>query len=1226
MQQGHDDRHLVISMSERPKWRVFVSSVDRGDFSEYRRNVKEAIEALGHDPVVMGITEPSMAVAPQQACLGAIAECDVVILLLGRHYGDDSTGKSPTHQEWEHARDIGKPILVFKEDVNSSEIEERQREFISEVSDFESGRFRTSFATSRDLLLVVVGALNRHAEQSLLDAGSDPSAGLPPGCRERLDLLRSSDLQTATRMTALMVAPSSRQAGALARLVDEPPEWLRDASFAAWETLASFLDSYGLDGGTRAWERAIERGSPSSTVHLAHLAGVAIESGDTAAAEGYVAGMPPDRPLTLVMREVIGGNLSGAVDLVLGSRLHESGDDEEALHCVMVLTVAYAELEQFDTGREMLRSANERFPGRGSLLFHQAVMTALLAEQTGIDAAASYELFDAVVEGALQARGLLREWQGQSEKAAALAMKASLALDDPRRAIVIGAVAPDGGATERESAYPDVQLLLAQAWLMLGQPERIDTLNLRSVEQPDAAYIAAMQAHAAGDVSAPSRLRRAVDQAHDEDSLRRALLGLAFCGQTDDDRAAELPDKDSAFLRALAASTREDHEVVLRELAPYCFDSAMHADRFARSQFETGHHDEAVATLLDAAEHLGSDSLRVTAAEFLFDQNKLEESEQIAQEVLGRLPKGIHKRRAQRLLFYVAERRQDWRAMESRARAWVDDFPEDSEAPWRVVYALHHQVLNRQAWAYISARSLVPIDEHTAALSIVVANSADMIRHDVDSVLDLAEQYRDSELVLGRALLTIAMQGEDFELDDSQQERCAALQEAYFAQFPDGSTLQQQSFENQEEFAAAMRQFVQNRAVFHHDVTQQVRFGNLPYGLLHYALKAPYAEVLGARAATDLSSISFDWEERQQETVAAYNAVGGMVVADTSVAALGILTEFDVLRVSGAFERVLVPDELIYDARLSLQLARASVKGTLIHDFGTGQDVFYEYSEEERATAQERPGLLLDFMEQWLSVNSTAIQPADYEGGNDLRPWDAAIRLALERQVPLWCDDLALRRYARQAGVETFGTWALYEVLAPQADWSWLPDTRTFLIRLLRARIADVPLPVAELVKTARHDDGSDEALAILLQRPHLWAQDGQNTQRWYLLRMETLIHESCTDEARVLMYSACFGRGITTEEQKRADALGEIPGSTILCADDPEIVPHLVDAARQASNVIVLGEGPDPLDAAVRHLVRATDLQSDSESPARGVADRFTHASADDREIVSRILAEVEN
>ena len=1145
---------------------------------------------------------------------------------LGKYYGDDSAGKSPTHQEWECARDLDKPILVFKEDVEPSEIEELQREFISEVSDFESGSFRTSFATSQELLLAVVSALNRHAESSSLDAGSDPSHGLPPSCRERLDLLRTFDSQTATSLTALLTAPNARQAGVLARLVEDPPDWLRRASFTAWEVLADYLGAYRLDGSMKAWGQAVERGSLSSIVHRAHLAGVAMESGDAASAEEFVADMPPDHPLTLVMREVIDGNPRGAVDQVLASRMHESDDDEEALHCVMVLTYAYAQLERFDVGREMLRSANERFPGRGSLLFHQALMTALLAEQTGIDATASHELFGAVVEGSLQARDLLREWQGPSEKAAALAMKASLALDDPQRAIAIGGAEPDGDALERESKYPDVQLMLAQAWLMCGQPERIGTLDMRAVEQPDAAYIGAMQAQAVGDLSAPARMRRAVDQAHDEDSLRRALLGLAFCGQTDEDRAATLPGEDSAFLRALAASTRGDHDVVLRELAPYCFKSAMHADRFARSQYETGHPDEAVATLKDAAEHLGADWLRVTAAEFLFNQEKQEESEELAQEVLGRLPTGTYKHRALRLLVLIAERRGDWQTMEARARTWVDNFPDDSEAPWRVVYALHHQVLNRQAWAYITARSLVPIDEHTAALSIVVANAADMIRQDIDSVLDLAEQYRDSELVLGRALLAISMQGEDFVLEDIQQNRCVALHETYRAQFPEGSTLSERSFGSQDEFVAAMRQFAQDRAIFHHDIGQQVRYGDMPYGMLHFAFRAPYAEVLLARAATDLSSISLNWDERRQESRVALEAIGRTVVADTSVAALGILTEFDVLQVSGAFERVLIPDELIYDARLALQLSRNSAKGTLIHDFATGRDIFYEYNEEERAAAQEPPGRLLDFMEQWLSVNSAVVQPADYEGGSELRPWDAAIRLALERQLPLWCDDLALRRFARQAGVETFGTWALYEVLAANAEWSWLPDTRGFLISLLRARIADVPMPISELVKTARHDDGSDEALAILLQRPHVWAQDGNNTQHWYLLRIEALIRESSIDTARALLYSACFGRGLITEEQQRAKALGEILGLTILNADDSEIVPHLVDAARQASNVIALGDGPDPLNAAVRYLADAVDSHSDAGTPTRDVADWFAHASVDDREIVTEILADADN
>ena len=98
--------------------RVFVSSVVRG-YQEYREAAKDAIEALGYEPVVMESTHPS---SPQEACLTEIKDSGVVVLLLGRRYGKpQESGKSPTHEEWDHARGLGKHVLVFIEELDDRE-------------------------------------------------------------------------------------------------------------------------------------------------------------------------------------------------------------------------------------------------------------------------------------------------------------------------------------------------------------------------------------------------------------------------------------------------------------------------------------------------------------------------------------------------------------------------------------------------------------------------------------------------------------------------------------------------------------------------------------------------------------------------------------------------------------------------------------------------------------------------------------------------------------------------------------------------------------------------------------------------------------------------------------------------------------------------------------------------------------------------------------------------
>ena len=90
---------------------VFVSSVV-GGYEKYRKAAKEAVKALDYEPVVMESTHPASPVSSQEACLTEIGDSDVVVLLLGKRYGTpQESGKSPTHEEWDHARGLGKRVL-----------------------------------------------------------------------------------------------------------------------------------------------------------------------------------------------------------------------------------------------------------------------------------------------------------------------------------------------------------------------------------------------------------------------------------------------------------------------------------------------------------------------------------------------------------------------------------------------------------------------------------------------------------------------------------------------------------------------------------------------------------------------------------------------------------------------------------------------------------------------------------------------------------------------------------------------------------------------------------------------------------------------------------------------------------------------------------------------------------------------------------------------------------
>jgi Domain of unknown function (DUF4062) len=142
--------------------KVFVSSVMR-DYSAERTAVKNAVESLGLR-ALMAETAPASADTSRQALLPLVEQADALVLILGARYGFiTESGRSPTEDEFDHARALGKPIFVFvQQDV---EREPAQEDFIARVrGSWEHGAFTGSFTEPAELALAVVKALTSHRE------------------------------------------------------------------------------------------------------------------------------------------------------------------------------------------------------------------------------------------------------------------------------------------------------------------------------------------------------------------------------------------------------------------------------------------------------------------------------------------------------------------------------------------------------------------------------------------------------------------------------------------------------------------------------------------------------------------------------------------------------------------------------------------------------------------------------------------------------------------------------------------------------------------------------------------------------------------------------------------------------------------------------------------------------------------------------------------------------
>ncbi len=105
-------------MIKTKKYAIFISSTYK-DLAEIRGNIHDAILSDGHFPIAMeNFTASSQ---PQWNTIKPlIDDCDYYILIVGFNYGsiNKANGLSYTESEYEYAKSIGRPILLFILDKN----------------------------------------------------------------------------------------------------------------------------------------------------------------------------------------------------------------------------------------------------------------------------------------------------------------------------------------------------------------------------------------------------------------------------------------------------------------------------------------------------------------------------------------------------------------------------------------------------------------------------------------------------------------------------------------------------------------------------------------------------------------------------------------------------------------------------------------------------------------------------------------------------------------------------------------------------------------------------------------------------------------------------------------------------------------------------------------------------------------------------------------------------
>lgn len=948
------------------------------------------------------------------------------------------------------------------------------------------------------------------------------------------------------------------------------------------------MEAYDLPGSSAPRQEAIKLGTPRKFSYLIDQAMSLSEDGDSEGAGALLRKVPDGHPLLPVARARLAGDAPEVVNAISTAQLHKDEDADLALHSTVMLVWAYGILERFDLATDVLREANQRFPDRAWLLFYQAQQTYNAAVvQSGFESPIGRGLLAEASELALRSRDCFRVWNGPSQRAVAFATQMFGLLEDPWEVINVASPKPMGEATTSEVDDPVIKRNLADAKMSLGQYEDIDTVGLQGVDPSERARIQGMKALSLGDEAAVSLMRKALALANNKESRHKAMRVLAMAGQIDEAALSEVTEADAALFRGLASVSRGNMTEAIRILTPYRLESLFHAHCLAEAEHRSGNPDKAITTLIDAAEQFESMLLYAEATKFLMQQGEFEKAEVLAAETLARDPSLMVRHSLMIMLVTTADQLRNWQKMESYARTMSRSFPQDEWAPWMVVYALHHHGKNQHAWGYLVGNDLHPFDDKTALLAIKVYHLADA-PDQAERLLQIANTYTDSEQVLGYALTTLMMKRDRIRLDDHQRMLLQESIEEFVKRYPESDILQRHTAPQPEELFkkvglttdALKSEFERGRPLL-----QKVSYGHWPFGVLLWERPdLTYTSVLFTMEGGWLTAISTDSDERETERLAATQAINGRVAVDTSVVVVGTNAELDIERLGEEFESVLVADELIADARVTVARIRQGPDGVVTYDFGLGQNMLTEIDENQRMDATERAQGLLDTLLAWQVVRSGPLQAPVNIGENErhFRPWDASIRVAHSTGSALWCDDMALRRWATSVGIPTFGTWALYEVLSSLPQGDWLPTPREMKKRLLRTRIADVPILFDELTPTMDNNDSLCIATELFLRRSYVWSRTPVKTREWYLKRVNALMESPNRQRIPILFYQACYGWGTAVSNSDQKPVTSDLLARTLLAVKDPEITPVLVAAGRYAANELA---EPDPLPESLLQL-----------------------------------------
>lgn len=1043
---------------------------------------------------------------------------------------------------------------------------------------------------------------------------------LPLNARGPVQELKRESRSTAAYLLKSVLGDEAGPSSAVSRLVRVPPDWLESAPHTAWLVLAELATAHGAHSeSSEAFERATQHGAPNREVYLARAAAEAMNAEDVDRANNLLnlaRTINNESDFVAVVVAAVRQDFQEAIELAAE---YPKTDDQYPLvigikgNCLLALREWDNAIEAFETYLELEpRAAGTALRIAEGLISRVAAGTSSTRQS---DIARAREL-------AVRARDQRREWLGPSDEAVALACRAAGLARAWDEAVTLGLAFPDGEATPEEASSQKVLPVVAESAFVINRLDVAEAVISKITDPFERAFqsVRLNEAHDAARETVVADFKHCWSLAKTPQQRLDVQIGLASIGEWPIEGLQEMQVEDpeqADIVTAISENKRQVFNPAISRLRKYP-DSSRARELLAHVYHDAGRVPDAIETLRDAYRKFDEPRHAVHAVRLLMATGQLEEAEREARSALTsvaqRSSPGVELRQ---LLMELAADRSEWGTVEMVARGLVEENETAPDMRWWLVLSLHNQGRVDDAWkALTTPETLRPSTEIQARLWLDLQRRFGGGASTVQQVVSLAAEYEHSEEVFASALLTAYELSREEQLPEATVDELHKATDSFLSHFPESELFRRIEFDNPDELATRVREFLEPGAAQLQDLATSVVRRWFPYFVLSAFAARPYGEALLKRAAGCLPQEIDESPVREAELRAAEVGVDEDVVVDTSVLATFSLFPDHWPVVLGAFTRLLVTTPAHHDIQSTRSVL--AMKSTMTLGWNTAAD---------RLQVSEIPQEVADDLAQrseWMSraaspLTLVEISALDDFPGLEFERYAAAlacVQVARRDGAPLFAADAGLRLLARSLSVPTFGILSLLRVLESRGSIS--PASVSNIVGVLRREfVVDLETMPEEFVSLGEESGWATGPASYLLTRPAFW-RDRRSTLELYKHACQSVATHN-REELPGWVAAAIYGLAPGGGSQRVAELAAVLVTYAVLASEfDPETFSRLLGPIRLAVNNL---GGQDPLPLTMVHLLKAFQDHFHPQLAAQLALAIASNLPDDDRQVALRAI-----